>query len=205
MGKTKEYNYYMKKSNKGSSCMNRFSRNTTRGAWTLEVPSRETQFSLKFGLEVPSWEKQFCLKIGLFKWKDFLDAKKYSQYFGPSKIQDWDDSAAEEAFNHAKRRFFARCGGSQPHRAEEDAEDDDESMMDPDLYIDEIDWDDDGQVDPDLFNELESAKLLRNYDNVEYHADPDPIQIQDIKPTGWDIEVESLSQSNVLTGLIVGS
>eukprot|EP01018_Ginkgo_biloba_P038673 Gb_11750 [translate_table: standard] len=76
---------------------------------------------------VPSWEKEFCKSVGL-PWKDLCDAKRLIDEDG--KVLRWEDSAAEEAFIHAKKRYWAKCNGI---RCES-------SLLNPDLYIDEIDW-----------------------------------------------------------------
>lgn len=63
----------------------------------------------------------------------------------------WDDSAGEEAFSNAKKRFWAEVNGFNC----------DISLPNPDLYIDKIDWD--SESDPDL--ELEPLNSNGNEDH----------------------------------------
>jgi hypothetical protein len=58
-------------------------------------------------------------------------------------VVKWNDSAGEEAFHNAKKRFFAKM-----HDLPCDI-----SLPNPDLYIDEVDWD--SKIDPELFLDLE--------------------------------------------------
>lgn len=90
---------------------------------------------------IPSWEKKFCSLIGSVPWRKVVDAKKYMYCHG--NILNWDDSAGEEAFYNAKKRFWAEingvsCGISPP---------------DPNLYIDEIKWN--AYIDPEVIKDLE--------------------------------------------------
>ncbi|CAK7339363.1 unnamed protein product [Dovyalis caffra] len=90
---------------------------------------------------VPSWEKKFCTLIGSVPWRKVVDAKKYMYCHG--NILDWDDSACEEAFQNAKKRFWAEmngvsCGISPP---------------DPNIYIDEVNWN--PYIDSEVIKDLE--------------------------------------------------
>ncbi|KAI3450005.1 hypothetical protein Pfo_006670 [Paulownia fortunei] len=140
---------------------------------------------------VPSWEKEFCYKIGSFTWENFLEAKKKTRF--AEKIIDWNDSAAEAAFHNAKNLFFARINGLSTA---------DYSLPGPDLYIDEIDWDD-HELNPEVLHEiLELARVESDGDEEDHYRIP----VQDMKPTGWEDDVEVyFSSGKVLTGLIVGS
>lgn len=62
-----------------------------------------------------------------------------------SNVFDWNDSAAEEAFQNAKKRYWAKIN-SFPC---------DISLPDPDTYIDQIDWN--PYIDPELIKEVDSA------------------------------------------------
>ncbi|KAG8370997.1 hypothetical protein BUALT_Bualt13G0041300 [Buddleja alternifolia] len=159
-------------------------------------PSRKQKSNMVWMPAVPSWEKEFCYKIGSFTWENFLEAKK-ATIFG-EKVFEWDDSAAKEAFDSAKNRFFAQINGLPIP---------DESDPNPDLYIDEIDSE--AETDSELLHELELAKEYVSVDQEEenrneYVPDWYHIPIEDIKPTGWDIEDEEFSGGKVLTGLVIG-
>lgn len=146
--------------------------------------------------KVPSWEKEFCYRIGLFRWENFLEAKKLTGF--AHKILEWNDSAAEEAFHRTKNRFFAMLNGL-PNP-------DESNIPSPDLYIDEIDWDDDDddddKVNSELFDGLELArgesseeeeeKKEKENENRDYVPDYYHIRFEDIKPTGWDFDTEEI-------------
>ncbi|KAI6675943.1 hypothetical protein NL676_036739 [Syzygium grande] len=68
-------------------------------------------------------------------------------------IFHWDDSAAEEAFQNAKKRFWAEINGLPC----------DISPPDPDIYMDEIKWNQ--AIDPELIKDLD--KQYFNPDDVE--------------------------------------
>lgn len=89
---------------------------------------------------MPSWEKRFCTFAGI-PWGKVVNAQKYIHYH--VDVLNWNDSAGEEAFHNAKRRFWAEingmpCGICQP---------------DPDIYIDDIDWN--PYIDPELIQSLD--------------------------------------------------
>lgn len=60
-----------------------------------------------------------------------------------NNIVEWNDSAGKEAFQNAKRRFWAEINGLYC----------DISLPDPDIYIDNIDWNSD--IDPELLLDLD--------------------------------------------------
>ncbi|XP_057789202.1 uncharacterized protein LOC131006076 [Salvia miltiorrhiza] len=107
---------------------------------------------------VPSWEKEFCRVIGSMDWETLLQMKKFTHLY--ENVVKWDDSAGEEAFSNAKKRFWAEINGFPCHV----------SLPDPDLYIDNVDWD--SETDPDLPPDLESEPLNSNADE-----DHDPVVI----------------------------
>ncbi|PON74361.1 hypothetical protein PanWU01x14_051930 [Parasponia andersonii] len=95
---------------------------------------------------VPSWEKRFCYVIGRVPWRKVVDTKKFMCCH--TSILEWDDSAVEEAFQNAKKRFWAEMKGIGC----------DISLPDPDVYIHEIDWN--PVVDPELMKELDQEYFV---------------------------------------------
>ncbi|XP_061364503.1 uncharacterized protein LOC133307945 isoform X2 [Gastrolobium bilobum] len=90
---------------------------------------------------VPRWEKMFCASVGSVSWENLVEAKKYIYLY--DNVMNWDDSAVKEAFDNAKKRFWAKINGLPC----------DISLPDPDIYIDDIDWN--SSVDPELILDLE--------------------------------------------------
>lgn len=90
---------------------------------------------------VPSWEKAFCKVVGSLDWEIIVNMKKFVHLY--DNVVKWNDSAGEEAFHNAKKRFLAKMHGLPC----------DISLPNPDLYIDEVDWD--LEVDPELLLDLE--------------------------------------------------
>ena len=90
---------------------------------------------------VPLWEKKFCSFVGTIPWGKIVDTKNFM--FCHKNILSWDDSAGEEAFQNAKKRFWARINDLPC----------DIPLPDPDIYIDEIDWN--TNIDPELIKELD--------------------------------------------------
>ncbi|KAM1049427.1 hypothetical protein ACFX13_029150 [Malus domestica] len=90
---------------------------------------------------VPYWEKQYCTLVGSIPWWKVVDAKNYM--YGSSMVLNWNDSGAEEAFQSAKKRFWADINGL-PFDA---------SLPDPNIYIDAIDWN--PNIDPALIKEVD--------------------------------------------------
>nr|GMD61748.1 glucan endo-1,3-beta-glucosidase, acidic isoform gi9 [Ipomoea batatas] len=171
-----------------------------RWSGMMTRPYRETAARKKsravWRRAVPSWEKEFCLKAtaGMFAtWDKFAQAKKYVHLY--DKIMRWDDKEAQESFDRSKTLFYAKKFNilnlleiSTP--------------PDPDLYIAEIDWDDSKIDDCDLSDAL---GLLAIDDREEEMEEREKIiTIEDIKPTGWDVEPGESYDPNNLTGLIVG-
>ncbi|KAJ4846956.1 hypothetical protein Tsubulata_011107 [Turnera subulata] len=95
---------------------------------------------------IPLWEKKFCSMIGSVPWRKVVDAKKFA--YCHSNILNWDDSAGEEAFRNAKKRYWAEINGLPC----------DCSPPNPDIYVDEINWHTD--VDPELIRDLEQALVV---------------------------------------------
>nr|GLL43335.1 hypothetical protein DM860_006252 [Ipomoea trifida] len=154
---------------------------------------------------IPSWEKEFCLKAttGLFPtWKKFVEAKKYVHLY--DNIMQWDDKEAQESFNRSKTLFYAKKFNIL-NNLEANL-----TLPDPDLYIDKIVWDDDDSKidDSELMKELGPAIDEEEIEEINNQTSQLKrsleIAIEDIKPTGWDVEPEEFMNANNLTGLIVG-
>lgn len=140
------------------------------------------------------WEKEFCYKIGLFRWEDFLEAKKATATCCSRNVLEyWNDSAAEEAFQASKNRFFATINGLPVPE---------ESLNPADLYIDHIDWSSSTGASASA-----SASGVDDDDDAEEEEEEvaveEEVNIENIKPTGWDYTVEEFSAARVLTGLIL--
>ncbi|XP_016478891.1 uncharacterized protein LOC107800253 [Nicotiana tabacum] len=88
----------------------------------------------------PSWEIDFCRAAGI-PWRKVVSAKKYIYCY--DNVVKWDDSAGQEAFNDAKRRYWAVISGLPPQSP----------PPDPDMYIDKVDWD--STIDPELILDLD--------------------------------------------------
>ncbi|KAL2923454.1 Glutamate receptor ionotropic kainate 3 [Bienertia sinuspersici] len=123
-----------------------------------------------------SLEKEFCLVVGGVSWKRLLDTQKYMHQ--DEKVMQWNDSAVEEAFWNAKKRFWAKTLG-QPC---------DVKLPDPDIFIDKIDWD--SNVDPMLMLDLDNrdpdipTDTDKKHSGVVVGIPVIPEQYIDT-PTGW--------------------
>ncbi|KAL1813523.1 hypothetical protein ACET3Z_023588 [Daucus carota] len=136
---------------------------------------------------VPSWEKKFCTSICKVPWNRIVDAKKYMHCH--DNVVNWDDTAAKEAFDNAKMRYYAETHGL-PCEIE---------MPDPDEYIDEIDWD--CRVDQDLLHDLVKKPVdvdtARKRENIVIFGDSF-LQDQGFSSTGWgDLVEESKENPNI--------
>lgn len=100
---------------------------------------------------VPSWEKRFCRLVGTIPWGKIVYSKTLLNYH--DNIFHWNDSAAEEAFQNAKKRFWAEINGLPC----------DISLPDPDIFVDEINWNQ--AIDPKLIEDID--KQYFNPDDVE--------------------------------------
>ncbi|KAF8395763.1 hypothetical protein HHK36_019714 [Tetracentron sinense] len=99
---------------------------------------------------VPSWEKKFCFLVGSITWRKLLQTKK-TMWLDENVVQ-WNDSASEEAFHNAKKRFWAEINGL-PY---------DVPLPDPDMYIDEVDWN--SEIDPELLIGLDKKPVVPDDD-----------------------------------------
>ncbi|KAK4432084.1 hypothetical protein Salat_0970500 [Sesamum alatum] len=128
---------------------------------------------------VPSWEKDFCKEVGSMDWETLLQMKKFTHLY--SNVITWNDSAGEEAFRNAKERYWAEINGRSC----------DISLLDPDLYIDKINWD--SENDPEPWQDLESEPEIPNTEQ-----DHEPVVIfgdsimpdQAFSPAGWGDDEE---------------
>ncbi|KAL5220288.1 hypothetical protein ABZP36_025001 [Zizania latifolia] len=93
---------------------------------------------------VPLWEKKFCTDACAIPWGKLCETKKLMSLY--KNVVDWDDSAALEAFNDSKARFYAVYHG-QPC---------DIPLPDPNMYIDMVNPDE--YVDPELVADLEKSR-----------------------------------------------
>lgn len=79
-------------------------------------------------------------------------------------VVKWDDSAGQEAFNVAKRRYWAKISGFPPQNP----------PPNPDLYIDKVDWD--SAIDPELILDLDreyfNPNEVKNSVKSENNLDP---------------------------------
>lgn len=115
-----------------------------------------------------SWEVDFCKSVRV-PWKKIVAAKNFMYCY--ENVVKWDDSAAEEAFHDAKRRYWEKincipCETPLPHE---------------DIYIDEINWNsyiDPKQIsdlDQEYFNPDEVAKAQTSGTTVESHNNAVPV------------------------------
>ncbi|KAL2597449.1 hypothetical protein GLYMA_11G149400v4 [Glycine max] len=95
---------------------------------------------------IPLWEKKYCTIVGLVPRQKIVDSKMF--VYCHSNVFDWNDSAAEEAFQNAKSHYWAKIN-SLPC---------DISLPDPDTYINQIDWS--PYIDPDLIKEIDGAFFI---------------------------------------------
>ncbi|WCJ39001.1 hypothetical protein M5689_020024 [Euphorbia peplus] len=92
---------------------------------------------------IPPWEKRFCSLIGSVPWQKIINVKEYM--ICHDNVVNWDDSAGEEAFQTAKKCFWAEITGV-PYE---------HSLPDPDKYNDEINWN--PNIDSELIKDLERS------------------------------------------------
>ena len=81
-------------------------------------------------------------------WGKIVDSKNF--IYCHSNVVKWDDSACEEAFHNAKRRYWAEINGHQS----------DIHLPDPDKHIEQIDWSPD--MDSKMIEELDWAYYTPN-------------------------------------------
>lgn len=124
---------------------------------------------------VPSWEKKFCSSVGSVPWKKLLETKKFIHLY--DNVIKWNDSAGKEAFQTAKNNFYANIHGLPC----------DNSLPDPDIYIDKIDWN--SEVDPNLILDLDSDSVVPDSDpkdeQVVIFGSSFPPSYQNFSPYGW--------------------
>ncbi|GMH20178.1 hypothetical protein Nepgr_022019 [Nepenthes gracilis] len=121
-------------------------------------------------LSVPSWEKKFCASMAV-PWYKLLEMKKF--VYLHQNVVKWNDSAGEEAFWNAKKRFWAAINGLPC----------DMKFPGPDIYIDEIDWN--AEIDPELLLDLEREFVVPNNAEQEGGIVNLAISTEPILSTGW--------------------
>ncbi|KAL1554667.1 hypothetical protein AAHA92_15207 [Salvia divinorum] len=128
---------------------------------------------------VPVWEKEFCKVVGSMDWETLLQMKRFIHLY--DNVMDWNDSAGEEAFSNAKKRYWAKRKGLPC----------DISLPDPDLYIDKINWDlgnDPEMLSSDVESPPTSPQTEEDHDPVVIFGDyatPDHV----LATIGWgDVE-----------------
>ncbi|XP_073128393.1 uncharacterized protein [Henckelia pumila] len=137
---------------------------------------------------VPLWEKEFCKVVGSLDWDTLSQMKKFTHLY--DNVINWNDSAGEEAFSNAKKRFWAQKNGLPC----------DIPLPDPDVYIDQIDWD--INIDPEPLPDHDAVPdEVANRDPVIIFGD-DFIANQAFSPSGWGDNEENL---NVPVGYSFGN
>ncbi|XP_072968919.1 uncharacterized protein [Typha angustifolia] len=110
-------------------------------------------------LSIPLWEKKFCSYVCSIPWRKICETKRFMCMY--KNIVEWNDSAALEAFQNAKARFWAEYHG-RPCEI---------PLPDPDMFIDKVDPD--ARIDPELLADLEKRP----------HVSSDGVSAA---PNGWD-------------------
>lgn len=125
---------------------------------------------------VPSWEIDYCHSARV-PWNKILASKKYI-YCYPS-VLNWDGSAAKEALENAKHRFWTMVNGLPCN----------DPLPDPDMYIGEIDWN--PYMDPELMADLEgfNPDEAQNVEQLEaINEDVECAQTQHDKKNQYTID-----------------
>ncbi|KAF4361090.1 hypothetical protein F8388_016899 [Cannabis sativa] len=86
-----------------------------------------------------------AIRLDRLPWRKIVNTKDFMSYY--TNVVDWNDSAVKEAFDNAKKRFWAELNGF----------DCDIPMPDPDSYIDEVDWN--PVIDSELMKELDCERF----------------------------------------------
>ncbi|XP_047306456.1 uncharacterized protein LOC124909869 [Impatiens glandulifera] len=132
----------------------------------------------------PSWEKRFCNEIGNMSWPDLLEAERYIHTY--PDVMNWKDSAVEEAFHGAKKRFWANINGLPC----------DIPLPDPDIYnhhVIESNNDDDGdQEEGDPYDGYSIE-----WDDLDDISNVENDFVQPLPPTEWG---ESSNEPILATG-----
>ncbi|THU72688.1 hypothetical protein C4D60_Mb04t14820 [Musa balbisiana] len=138
---------------------------------------------------VPLWEKIYLSDVCGMPWERICMIRRCMSVSRHEGVFRWDDSAALEAFQNSKTRFWA----------EYHARPCDIPLPDPDMFIDEVDHD--AVIDPQLIADLEMKpadsadlgdgrinKLPSATDNSGGRlptANWDVYLAQEVRPTGW--------------------
>ncbi|XP_066359828.1 uncharacterized protein [Miscanthus floridulus] len=134
---------------------------------------------------VPLWEREFCRNAYGIPWETFCENKRFIEILFKN-VMDWDDSGALKNFEDAKERFRAKYFG-EPYE---------DPVLDPDIYIDEVD--NHCKVDPELVVGLDRIAGLDlvadlgwgGMDNLTPMSWGAPIG--NLIPTGWGQPVPNL-------------
>ncbi|TVU34801.1 hypothetical protein EJB05_16653 [Eragrostis curvula] len=129
---------------------------------------------------VPLWEKKFCTDACAIPWGKLCETKRLMSLY--KSVVDWDDSAALEAFEDAKARFYAEYHGWPC----------DIPLPDPNLYIDIVNPDE--RLDPELVADIDRSRRAvpkrdiaapDGWDSFIFRDKPVPV-------TGWgDVETNN--------------
>ncbi|KAJ6853105.1 uncharacterized protein M6B38_251065 [Iris pallida] len=155
---------------------------------------------------VPQWEKKFCSTVCMVPWGKICAAK--ASLSAHKNVVDWDDSAALEAFQNAKARYWAEINRFPC----------DIPLPDPDIYIDKVDYE--AVIDPKLVEDLEKRPPPPDvdtntsviWDSFIYANKPVPVtgwgdaedantaEHRSIHTTNWDAFLEKQTSSVKATG-----
>lgn len=106
---------------------------------------------------IPLWEKKFCTLVGLVSWRKIVDVQASISWNVSNNVLEWDDSAAKEAFQNAKKRYWAKINCLPC----------DVSFPSPDIYIDRINWS--PNIDPELIKDLEEHEFKgKDFEEQEF-------------------------------------
>ncbi|KAI4300833.1 hypothetical protein L6164_034165 [Bauhinia variegata] len=136
-------------------------------------------------LTVPAWEKRFCASVGRVPWGKIVDAQRCMLYLYDNVVK-WDDSAGREAFDNAKKRYWAEINGLPCNI----------SLPDPHIYIEDVDWS--SSIDQELVEDLDKERKFasdseKERDSPSEEVKEEKVEVlgnsllsnQNIIPTGW--------------------
>lgn len=141
---------------------------------SLQIRKSDSSFLSKVMQDTsgPLWEIEFCKSVRV-PWQKVVTAKKFLHCH--ESVIKWDDSAGEEAFHKAKRRYWEKINGLPCETP----------LPDQDIYIDEIDWK--PKIDSRLILDLDreyfnpdeternekSESIIKEVDKADLACDPD--------------------------------
>ncbi|KAJ0976136.1 hypothetical protein J5N97_018101 [Dioscorea zingiberensis] len=132
---------------------------------------------------IPWWERKFLAYVSPIPLEELNLARSSMSIY--KNVLEWDDSAALEAFQKAKSRFWAKINGLRS----------DVSLPDPDMYIDEVNHD--AIIDPELIEDLykEPPEPANQDVNENVGLNYSIFTDKPIPATGWDDAEEPASSS----------